>query len=196
MTKGAETRERIVDRAFRLATREGLEGLSLGALAADLGMSKSGLFAHFGSKEDLQVAVLEAAAKRFEDVVVRPALKAPRGITRLERLFDHWLAWLRDPSVPGGCLFIAAGAELDDREGRPRDQLVGAMKSLLATIARMARKAIEQGDFDGKVDADAFALHLYSIVVGCQYAQRLLRDPKAEQHARRAFASMMSAARA
>jgi AcrR family transcriptional regulator len=196
VSKGAETRERIVDRAYRLATREGLEGLSLGALATDLGMSKSGLFAHFDSKEDLQLAVLEEAAHRFEEAVVRPALKAPRAVARLERMFDQWLAWGRDPTVPGGCIFVAAGAELDDRPGRPRDFLVGSIKNLLGVIARTARKAIEQGEFGPGVDPEELALHMYSIVVGSHFAQRLLRDPKAEQHARSAFASMMSAARA
>src|SRR6476619_4692325 len=106
MRKGAETRERILDQAVRLASRDGLEGLSIGTLATELGLSKSGLFAHFGSKEDLQVAVLEAAASRFEEVVVRPSLDAPRGKPRIKRWFETWLRWVNDASVPGGCLFI------------------------------------------------------------------------------------------
>jgi len=102
MSKGEETRERILDRAFRLATRDGLDGLSIGMLAGELGMSKSGLFAHFGSKEDLQIEVLRAAARRFEEFVWRSALKAPRGEPRLRKVLERWLLWINEPSVPGG----------------------------------------------------------------------------------------------
>src|SRR3954454_25206918 len=102
MSKGDETRERILEWAFRTASRTGLEGLSIGGLATELGLSKSGLFAHFGSKEDLQVAVLQAAGLGFEGMVVRPAFRARRGEPRLRPLFDNWLAWLSDPAMPGG----------------------------------------------------------------------------------------------
>src|SRR3954447_26417659 len=124
MSKGEETRERILDWAFRAASRDGLEGLTIGALAAELGLSKSGLFAHFGSKEDLQLAVLAEATRRFENVVLRPAFRAPRGEARVRQVFENWLRWLSDPGSPGGCVFLAAAVELDDQDGRPRDYLV------------------------------------------------------------------------
>src|SRR5262245_18736136 len=124
MTKGASTRERILERAYRLASRDGLEGLSLGRLAAEIGLSKSGLFAHFQSKEELQVEVLRQAAQRFIEVVWGPALRAPRGEPRLRQLFTGWLRWLDDPTSPGGCVFAAASVELDDHDGRARDFLV------------------------------------------------------------------------
>src|ERR1700759_3366835 len=124
-SKGAETRERILTRAIQLASQRGLEGLSIGDRAADLGLSKSGLFAHFGSKEDLQVEVLRAAGSRWEQSVWKPALKAAAGRPRLVAFFEHWLRWISDPTWPGGCLFMAAATELDDREGKARDFLAG-----------------------------------------------------------------------
>src|SRR5215212_5750308 len=106
MSKGEQTRERILDRAFRLASRDGLEGLSIGVLAGELGLSKSGLFAHFGSKEELQLEVLREAAARFESQVMRPAFKAARGEPRVRALFENWVHWVQDASSPGGCVFL------------------------------------------------------------------------------------------
>ena len=187
MAKGEQTRERILERAFRLAGRDGLEGLSIGVLASDLGLSKSGLFAHFGSKEDLQIAVLAAAAERFKAAVIEPSIRAPRGLARLRRLFDGWLAWSVDPSLPGGCLFVAAATELDDREGRARDFLVGSQRELLDFIAGAARQAIEQGEFRKDLECEEFAYDLYALMLGFNHSRRLLRDPKAEIRTRAAF---------
>src|SRR3954464_11103649 len=117
MGKGAETRERILDQAVRLASREGLEGLTIGTLSTELGLSKSGLFAHFGSKDELQLQVLQATVQRFEETVIRSALSAPRGEPRIRAVFDRWLDWESHPSMPGGCLLIAAAVEFDDRPG-------------------------------------------------------------------------------
>lgn len=194
MSKGAETRERILDRAFRLASRDGLEGLSIGGLAAELGLSKSGLFAHFGSKEDLQIEVLKLAASRFEEVVLRPAFRAPRGRPRIEQLFQRWLQWLNDPGTPGGCIFQAAATELDDKEGRPRDFLVGTQKQLLASLAHSARLAIEERHFRSELNCDQFAFELYGIVLACSHAKRLFRDPAAESRAQVAFDRLLDSA--
>src|SRR4029078_854398 len=117
MGKGELTRQAILERATALASRHGMEGVSIGHLAEELGLSKSGLFAHFGSKEVLQVEILRFAAERFVENVVRPALAQPRGAPRLRRIFERWIAWDRSHSVPGGCLFVAAASELDDRPG-------------------------------------------------------------------------------
>ncbi len=192
VSKGAETRQRIIDRAFRLASRDGLSGVTLGVLAEDLGLSKSGLFAHFDSKEALQVEILRAAAQRFEEQVMLQAFRAPRGVPRIRRVFDRWMRWLNDPESPGGCIFIAAAAELDDREGRPRDFLVGAQKQLLATLARSARLAIEAGHFAPDVDCDQFAFELDAILFAYNHARRLMRDPHAETRARRAFERLLA----
>jgi len=194
MLKGAETRERIVDRAFRLAGRDGLEGLSIGRLAEELGMSKSGLFAHFGSKEDLQVAVLQAASARFSDQVFRPAFKAPRGLPRLRKLFEHWLAWVNDPAFPGGCIFVAASTELDDRPGRPRDFLVAAERDLLGALQKAAQLAVEEGHFAADTDCEQLAFELHAMVLGFPHAKRLLRDPKVEARARAAFDRLVASA--
>jgi AcrR family transcriptional regulator len=194
MTKGNETRERILDRAFRLASRDGLDGLSLGALASDLGLSKSGLFAHFRSKEDLEVSVLEAASTRFEDRVVRPALKAPRGLPRLTKLFEGWLRWLADPASPGGCIFIAASAELDDREGRPRDYLVDKQAQLVSMLGNLARSAVEERHFRPDVDPKQFAFEMYAIIFIAHHFRRLLRDGEADRRARTAFQRLVASA--
>jgi AcrR family transcriptional regulator len=195
VSKGEETRERILERAFRLASRDGLEGLSIGGLAAELGLSKSGLFAHFGSKEELQVEVLRAAAIRFEAQVMRPAFRAPRGEPRVRALFDNWLQWLQDASSPGGCLFLAASTELDDKEGRPRDFLVGMQRQLLQSLAKTARLAIEAGHFRGDLDCDQFAFELNGLLLGHSHFRRLLRDPRAESRTRGAFDRLVRSAR-
>jgi AcrR family transcriptional regulator len=196
VTKGDETRDRIVDRALRLASRDGLEGLSIGGLAGELGLSKSGLFAHFGSKEDLQLAVLREAVARFEATVVRPALRAARGEPRIRALFEHWLDWMADPAFPGGCILLAASVELDDREGRPRDYLAGTQRLLLETLAKAARLAVEAGHLRADLDCDQFAFEMYALVLARGHWKRLLRDPQADVRARAAFESLIARSRA
>ena len=191
MSKGDDTRERILDRAFRAAARDGLEGLSIGTLASELGMSKSGLFAHFGSKEDLQIEVMREASQRFEEFVWRPAIKAPRGEPRLRKLIERWLLWINEPSMPGGCLFVAAAAELDDKDGRPRDFLVGEQRKLCGALAKAAQLAIGEGHFRENLDCEQFAFDAYSVVLGYNYQRRLMRDPKAETRARRALERLL-----
>lgn len=195
MAKGAETRDRILDRAFRLAARDGLEGLSLAALAADAGMSKSGLFAHFRSKEELQIALLQKAAERFNQAVWAPALKAPRGEPRIVRLFEAWLRWADDPNLPGGCPFQAASVELDDHEGRPREVLVASQKEHLNSIAKAVKLAIEAGHFHAGVDPRQFAFDLYGILFVYNHYQRLLGERGAKAHARAAFDALLARAR-
>ncbi len=187
MSKGEQTRERILDRAFRIASRNGLEGLTIGMLAADLGLSKSGLFAHFRCKEDMQVEVLAAAAARFENAVMLPAFRAPRGLPRLRKVFDLWLRWVNGSDLPGGCLFMAAAVELDDRVGRPRDFLVGKQEELMTALARTASLAVEEGHFRKDLDCRQLAIELYAILLGYNHFKRLLREPKAEARARAAF---------
>jgi len=194
MPKGEETRERILDRALSMATRDGLSGLSIGVLADELGMSKSGLFAHFGSKEDLQIEVLRLAAQRFEDFVWRPALKATRGEPRLRKVFERWMLWVNEPSSPGGCIFVAAAAELDDKEGRPRAFLVSEQKKLCAAIAKAARLSVEAGHFRSDLDCDQFAFDAYGVVLSYNFQRRLMRDPKAEARSRRAFERLIELA--
>lgn len=192
MSKGEQTRERIVDKAWQLASRDGLSGLSLGKLAVELGLSKSGLFAHFGSKEGLEVEVLKAAAERFTEQVLKPAMSAPRGVARLRKVFKNWLGWANDPEQPGGCIFMAAAAELDDTEGPQRDFLVAAQKGLLAALSKAASLAVEENELQRGLDSDQFAFEMLGIVMAYHHARRLLRDPKAESRAKNAFERLLS----
>jgi AcrR family transcriptional regulator len=196
MTKGLETRDRILDTAFRLAARDGLEGLSLASLAGELSMSKSGLFAHFRSKEELQLEMLRVASERFIDKVMRPSLKQPRGLPRIKALAENWRRWASDPSLPGGCIFVAASVEMDDRDGPVRAYVVDQQRALHDTIARAARIAIEEGHFRRDLDVDQFAFEFEGIYLAFHHALRLLRDPAAATRARRAIERLVEAAAA
>jgi AcrR family transcriptional regulator len=193
--KGDLTRQAILDHAVNLATRVGLEGLTIGRLATELQLSKSGLFAHFQAKEALQLQVLDAAAARFVDAVVRPALAAPRGEPRVRAVFERWLAW-EQGSAPGGCLFVAAATELDDRPGPVRDRLVQLQKDWLETIANTVRTGTSEGHFRADVDPAQFAHDLYGVMLVYHHASRLIREPQALARARRAFDTLVAAARA
>ena len=194
MGKGEATRDAILEHAVGLARRVGLEGLTIGRLADDLELSKSGLFAHFKSKEALQIQVLDAAAARFVAMVVRPALEVPHGEGRLRALFERWLTWERE--LPGGCVFMHAIVELDDHPGPARDALVASQRQWLATIARAVRLAINEGHFRPDLDAEQFAFQAYGLVLGFYHARRLLEDPRADARVRRAFDEMIAGARA
>jgi AcrR family transcriptional regulator len=195
MSKGDSTRSRIVETALRSASVDGLEGITLGRVAADVGMSKSGLFAHFESKEALQVDVIASAADKFTEVVVAPALKAPRGEPRLRSLFEHWLDWEQHESLPGGCVFMHAAAELDDRPGAARDMLVTQQQRWLDTLAKAVRMAVEIGHFRGDVDPELFAFQVYGTVLSYYHAARLFKDPAARSRAVAAFESLVVVAR-
>ena len=194
MGKGDQTREAILLHALALATRVGFEGLTIGRLADDLKLSKSGLFAHFGSKETLQVKVLELASRRFVDEVVKPALTAPRGVRRVRALFERWLAWETSPTLPGGCPFNAAATELDDRPGPARDYVVRSQRDWLEIIANTARTAVQEGDFQAGLDCEQFAYELQSIMLGYAHASRLMKDPKARARTERAFEALLTSA--
>ena len=195
MRKGAATRARILDRAFRLAGRNGVEGVTLGALAAELGLSKSGLFAHFASKEQLSVEVLRTTTERFAEQVIRPALSAPRGEPRVRKMFEYWLAWLRDPALPGGCPMVAASIEFDDKPGAPHDFLVDAQSRLLGTLAKAASLAVEEGHFRADLDTGLFAFEMMGVMLAYHHSLRLLRDGRAGDRARAAFERLLSSSR-
>lgn len=195
MPKGDDTRTAILEEAANLASVMGLNGLTIGTLASHTGMSKSGLFRHFGSKEALQVATLRAGVDLFTSVVVRPALKAPRGLARVRALFDRWLDWETGKGLAGGCLFIAASIEMDDRPGEVRDYLVATQREWLDLIARTARYAFEAGDLRPDLDVDQFAHELNAVVLGFHQAHRLMRDPAAVRRARIQFDRLVRDAR-
>lgn len=195
-SKGERTREAILAHALGLATRIGFEGLTIGRLADDLQMSKSGLFAHFRSKEALQLEILRMAGARMIDSVVKPALAAPRGEPRVRALFERWLAWERSPSLPGGCPFMAASFELDDRPGPVRDFVVQSLRDWMDTMAGAARIAVQEGHFRADLDCEQFAHDCQGIGLAFVHASRLMRDPRARARAQNAFESLLGTSRA
>src|SRR5262245_31271668 len=194
--KGAQTRQAILSHALGLATKVGMEGLTIGRLADDLRMSKSGLFAHFKSKDALQVEVLRMAAERFIETVTKPALLAPRGERRVRAIFDRWFAWEQSPPLPGGCPFIAASFELDDRPGPARDFLVQTERDWFEVLTTVARTAVQEGDFRADLDCEQFAHDVYGIILSYCHASRLMKNPKARERAQRAFETLVGAAHA
>jgi AcrR family transcriptional regulator len=192
MSKGAETRQAILDRGFDLASRSGLRGVTIGALAEALGLSKSGLFAHFKSKDALDTALVEHSGTQFVERVIRPALKAPRGEPRLRDLFKRVLDWPTRSGLPGGCPMIAAAAELDDVEGPARDALVTQQRDWLDTMANLARVGTREGHFTSKLSPEQFAYELYGIQLMHHLASRLLRDPQADARAQEAFEALVA----
>ena len=187
-----QTKALILEAALDVVGREGIEGLTIGTLATAVGMSKSGLFAHFRSRDALQLDVLRAATDRFVDVVLRPAFREPRGERRLHALVDNWLRYLGGP----GSVLIAASSELDDRPGRLRAFVGGAQRDLIANVEQAVRIAVEVGDFREDLDVELFAWSLYSFILGYHHSKRLLKDPKAEEHMRRSFEGLLRVARA
>jgi AcrR family transcriptional regulator len=195
VTKGDDTRQAILAQALPLASEVGLSGVSIGALADRVKMSKSGLFAHFSSRDNLEVAILDEAARRFVELVVVPALREKRGEPRVRALFDRWLGWARQGFMPGGCIFIAAAVELDDKPGPARDKLVATQKDWLATLAGAARIAIEEGHFRPDLDPDQVAFEMYAIAYGFHTLSRLLQDSTSERRARASFERLLRDAR-
>ena len=175
-----------------MASRVGLEGLSIGTLADALGISKSGLFAHFRSKEALQAQVVEHVAGRFLELVIKPAMAAPRGEPRLRTVFERWMAWPKESAMQGGCFMVAAATELDDRPGPARDVLVRQQQDWLDLLANVVRSAVVEGHFKESVDPDQFAFELYGIVLAYHLSTRLLENPAAEARAHAAFESLVA----
>jgi AcrR family transcriptional regulator len=176
--KGAQTRVAILERAVDLASVEGLEGLTIGRLAAELGMSKSGLFAHFGSKRELQLATIEAAVTRFRTEVVEPALEAPDGAPRLRAMGERYLDHLDVYS--GGCFWGSTSAEYDDRPGPVRDAIAAALDAWMAELVRQSRIA-------GVPDPERFAFELYATVMGANARYRISGDRRVFDFARQSL---------
>lgn len=185
--KGENTRATILDAALDLARLEGLDALSIGRLAKGVGLSKSGLFSHFKSKQTLQLQVLERAASDFVDFVVRPALSEPRGAPRVRAMFETWLAWADSEAKSGGCVFLGAAAEYDDRPGPVRNFLIETQREWLQTLARAVRLAKNEGHFAASVDPEQFAFEVYGVMMAFHLYSRLLGDPDAGSRARAAF---------
>jgi AcrR family transcriptional regulator len=194
-SKGEATRSRILHRALELGASVGLEGISIGDLAQDLGLSKSGLFAHFGSKEQLQLDVLDLAADLFRESVFDAVTRAERGEAKVVRLFENLLKWISSRGVPGGCIFLAGAFEWDDLQGPVRQRVVEWFEKFNAALARVAAGAVQQGAFRADLDTELFAFELHSILTKYHLEQRLLRSKKAVTLARRSFERLLADAR-
>jgi AcrR family transcriptional regulator len=184
LRKGIRTRESILRAAVDLASVEGLEGLTIGRLADELKMSKSGLFAHFGSKEELQLATIEMARLIFVEHIVRPAIAGPEGIQRLVNLCEGWLGHVEGKVFKGGCFFTAASFEFDSRSGPVRDAIAGVMKSWLGVLTRAIEVAKKARHLKASINAEQFAFEIYSLAMGANWALQLLDDKAALKKAR------------
>ena len=186
-TKGSQTRERILDAALTIASREGLEGLTIGILADALSMSKSGVFAHFGSREELQIAVIDEYARRFMEAVFYPAVRQPRGLPRLRAMFENWLYRVQHVEIPNGCVFISGAVEFDDREGPVRDRMVLVNRGWQDEMRTAARQAIAEGHLRRDCDPEQLVFELYGFMLSLHHDARLLREPRAVARARISF---------
>jgi AcrR family transcriptional regulator len=188
---GVRTRRAILEHAARLATVEGLEGLSIARLAESVGMSKSGLFAHFGSKEDLQLATIETASEIFEEEVVSPAADAPNGLERLRALSEGFLRHVEDHVFPGGCFFASAAAELDARSGPVRDSALGFVGEWVGALEAAVREAQDDGLLDPATEPAqlTFEVHAYLLLANARFVASGDRTPL--DQARKAIADRL-----
>ena len=192
--KGEQTRTAIIADALELASKAGLEGLTIGALAERLQRSKSGVFAHFGSREDLQIAVLREYGQRFIDEVLLPALQLPRGLVRLTGIIDRWLARTAREAA-SGCIWISGATEYDDRPGAVRDELVSTVRTWQQDLVRAIRQAIDAGELRADLDPDDLVFDLYGIILVLHHDSRLLNSPGALDRARRSLARLIDSCR-
>jgi AcrR family transcriptional regulator len=185
-SRGLTTRRAILRKAVNIASLDGLEGLTIGKLAGALRISKSGLFAHFGSKEDLQCAVVDQARDIFVEKVIRPAAQL-RGLPLLRALCQNWLAYGEQKTFPGGCFFSAASLEFDDRPGAVRDRIVSLMKKWLGNLEHAARDAQSAGEIREEVDVRQLAFEIQALAMGGNWSSRLFRDQTAFSSAKAAI---------
>src|SRR5258708_21917146 len=192
--RGVRTREGILRFAVNLASVQGLDGLTIGRLADELKMSKSGLFAHFGSKEELQLATIEMARQIFTEHVVTPAFGSPEGMPRLWELCDRWLSHVENRVFTGGCFFTAASFEFDSRTGPIRDRIAGIMRKWVRTLSQTAEGAQKAGHMKTDIDPDQFAFEIYSLAIGAYWAKELLDRKKATGNTQSAILKRILAA--
>jgi len=194
-TKGERTRQAILDVAAALATQEGLEPLSIGRLADATGMSKSGLFAHFGSKEELQLATVDHAAAMFVAEVIAPARAAPRGVARVWALCDHMIGYAERQVFPGGCFFAAASFEFNNRPGQVRNRIEEMIRSWLSYLEHAVEQAQEAGELDPELSAREIAFQLDAFAQSANAQFQLFRDARVFEEARRAVRERLESLR-
>jgi AcrR family transcriptional regulator len=190
MRKGELTRAAILDVALDAASRDGLEGLTIGLLAEKMNMSKSGVFAHFGSREDLQIEVLKLYHHHFEQEVFYPSLEEARGLPRLQAMFALWVKRVT-VEIASGCIYISGAVEYDDRPGPIREALVGMVKAWQGALQRAAAQAIELGHLRNDVDADQIVYEMYGLILALHHDARFMRTPGSVERAQAGFERMI-----
>ena len=190
MNRTRDTKGNILKVALHRASRHGLESLSFGELAKEVNMSKSGLFAHFKSKENLQIMVFDLASEVFREKVMVPSVAAPRGVPRILALSRNWLYW-EDDEFPGGCPIITATVEFDDRPGKLRDHVFKLQVQWMKGLSFAAQLAVQEGHFHAAADPDQFAFELYSYMLGYQLHKRMMNDPNAFERQKKAFQELL-----
>lgn len=174
MTKGNDTRNSILEAGLGMASQFGLEDVTIGSLAKTMGMSKSGIFGHFQSKENLQLQIIGFAVRQFGESVLLPALKIRSGIARINAMVENWIKW--GDSLSGGCIFVSASNEFTDRPGPVRQALLDYQRTWLASLEKLAQSAVNAGEFRPDTDTEQFAFELYSLMLGFHYYHRMLQD--------------------
>jgi AcrR family transcriptional regulator len=190
--KGTTTRQRILEQGLELVSQEGFTGISIGRLAERTHLSKSGLFAHFGSLETLHLEVLRHAAGLAQKDVMEPALLEAKGLPRLQKYFERLLGWAARSGLPGGCPFVSASFEFDDVEGPVREYVVATLGGMLEFFQQLTLEAVAEKQLSQKVDATYLAWQILGIYTTHHTMQRLMRDPKANEVANRAFQALLS----
>lgn len=191
LVKGQQTKAAIVDAALHMASRVGLEGLSIGALAEAMGMSKSGVFAHFGSRDELQISVVREYYARFEQEVFQPAMTEPRGLLRLRSLFAHWMRFT-SAELDSGCIFISGAVEFDDRPGPVRDALMAAVSAWMDAMARAVAQARQEGHLAADADEQQISFEIHGLILVLHYEARFLRRSGAMERALQGFDNILA----
>ncbi|MDM0011131.1 TetR/AcrR family transcriptional regulator [Variovorax sp. J22P168] len=189
--KGQQTKAVIIDAALSLAAQIGLEGLSIGAIAEVTQMSKSGVFAHFGSREELQISVVREYHLRFEQEVFYPALKSPRGLPRLRAMFDNWMK-RTSTEIDSGCIYISGAVEFDDRTGPVRDALADSVNTWLAAMYRAVVQAKAEGHLREDADEKQISFEIHALILALHYEARFLRSPGSLERANAGFANILA----
>lgn len=191
LQKGQQTKHAIIEAALGLATQIGLEGLSIGALAEVMGMSKSGVFAHFGSREELQISVVREYHDRFEQEVFYPAMQQPRGLPRLRSLFSNWMR-RTSAEIDSGCLYISGAVEFDDRPGPVRDALAASVMTWHKALQRAVTLAQQCGHLRADADETQVAFEIHGLILAWHYEARFIKNPGSTQHANQGFESILA----
>jgi AcrR family transcriptional regulator len=191
LLKGRQTRATILEAALALASQKGLEGLSIGVLAEVTQMSKSGVFAHFGSREELQISVVREYHRRFEEEVFTPAMEKARGLPRLHAMFDYWVKRV-SVEIDSGCLYISGAVEFDDRPGAVRDALVTMVSTWHSALARAIAQAIAQAHLRADTDPEQMLFEVHGLILALHHDARFLHKPHAATHALRAFEGVVA----